>query len=135
MVPNTLVEAEIKHMQKMQNQQLAAMQGKSESVDLDTPSEHFHDEAKKRVQLGLLLSELIKKYEITLDQDKVTARIEELASAYPQKEQIISYYRSNSQMLQQIESAVLEDQALEKLSESANIKEVSLSYKEVTGEK
>ena len=77
----------------------------------------------------------VQSIDITLDQDKVTARIEELASAYPQKEQIISYYRSNPQMLQQIESAVLEDQALEKISESATIKEVSLSYKEVTGEK
>ena len=65
----------------------------------------------------------------------MTERIEELASAYPQKEQIIAYYRNNQQMLQQIESAVLEDQALEKISESATIKEVSLSYKEVTGEK
>ena len=37
-------------------------------------------------------------------------------------------------MLAQIEAAVLEDQALEKLAESASIKEVTMSFKEVMGE-
>jgi trigger factor len=134
-VPKTLVESEIKHMRQMQNQQLAAMQGQNAVPDIDIPDEHFKDEALKRVKLGLLLSEVIQKNEIKLDQDKVTARIEEMASAYPQKEQIISYYRNNKQMLAQVEAAVMEDQALEILADSANIKEVSLSYKEVMNEK
>ena len=81
--------------------------------------------------MGLLLSEVIKKHELTCDQDKVSARIEEMASAYPQKDQVISYYRNNKQMLAQIESAVLEDQALDKLAESATIKEVSCPFKDM----
>lgn len=135
LVPDTLVQAEIKHMQQMRDQQLAAAQGGSKPAgNSNLPTDHFREEALKRVQLGLLLSEVIKKYELSCDQAKVDERINDLASAYPQKEQIVSFYKGNKQMLAQIEAAVLEDQALEKLAESANIKEVTMSFKEVMGE-
>ena len=134
-VPKVLVANEIKHMRDLQMQQLAAMQGKTSLPDMEIPDEHFHDEAVKRVKLGLLLSEVIKNHDIKVDAEKVEARIEELASAYPQKDQVISYYKSNQQMMAQIEAAVLEDQALDILAGSATIKEVPLSYKEAMGEK
>jgi trigger factor len=56
--------------------------------------------------------------------------IEEMASTYQDPEEVINYYYSNQEQLSSVESRVLEDQAVEKLLENANITEKQCSYQE-----
>ena len=80
--------------------------------------------------LGLLLSELINKSELSADADKVHSTIEEMAATYEDPEEVINWYYSNQEQLSSIESKVLEDQVVEKLLESANIVEKECTYQE-----
>ena len=53
-----------------------------------------------------------------------------MASTYQDPEEVINYYYSNQEQLSSIESKVLEDMAVEKLLENANIQEKQCSYQE-----
>ena len=53
-----------------------------------------------------------------------------MASTYQDPEEVINYYYSNQEELSSVESRVLEDQAVERLLENADINEKQCSYQE-----
>ena len=134
-VPETLLDMEINNLQNTTKQQMAAEQGKKELPDMQLPKEPYIEQAKKRVTLGLLLGEVIKTNEIKVDGAKVRERIEEMAGAYRQPEEVINWYYSNQEMLSEVEALVVEDQAVEKLLEKAVVSEKSSSYDDVVNSK
>ena len=97
----------------------------------DRPKEPYIDEATKRVTLGLLLAEVIKTNELKLDQAKLQERMFEMFSQYPNPQQMLEYYQKNQQMRTQLESQVLEEQAIESLLEKADINTVTKAYADV----
>ncbi len=94
------------------------------------PDEMFSENAERRVKLGLVLAEMISKFELKADPDKVREAVEEMASTYQDPEEVINYYYSNQEQLSAVQSRVLEDQVVEKLLESAKISEQACSYQD-----
>ena len=82
-IPNSLVQQEIQGLrqQMMSNMQ---MTDDTKSPEEMLPDELFSEEAKKRISLGLLVSEIIQKNEIKLDQDKVAEHLHTISSGYGQ---------------------------------------------------
>jgi len=99
-------------------------------------SEHemaaFNDMAKKRVALGLLVSEYAKKENLKADGALVQARIKEIASAYEQPQEVITWL-SAPERLQGIEAQILEEQTLNKLIEGVSTKTKKIGYAELKG--
>lgn len=126
-VPNALINAEIEQMQQQLKKQMG-MQGRQLP---DMPKENFIPQAKQRVTLGLLLAEFIKQRELKADPNRMRSVIEEVASAYDNPEQIVSYYYQNKAYLSQVEALVLEEQAVEELLENAQVEEKTVAYDEV----
>ena len=91
----------------------------------------FRDEAAKRVTVGLVLNEITNIAEIEADAEKVRARIDTIAETYAQPEQVVNYYYSNEEQLQQIQMAVIEDQVIDHILESATIETVEATYESV----
>ena len=91
----------------------------------------FEENARKRVSIGLLLGEVIKNNEMKVDTDKVTALIETAASAYEDPKEVIEYYRTNDELMQQMNNVAMEEQAVELLLEQAKVKEVKKSFDEI----
>lgn len=127
-IPEALIQLEITNLQNMARSQMAMQQGKKELPHVDLPSEPFQKQANRRVSLGLLMGEIIRLHEIKADPKKVRAKIEEMAKVYPNSEQIIEMYFQNERLLNEIESLVLEEQAIAKLLENAKIQEKPLKY-------
>lgn len=127
-VPDALVDNEI-------NQMMSSLKEKAQQAqqptDMDLPKELFEDQAKRRVKLGLLLSEVIKDNDIKADADRVQARIKEFAQTYQSPEEVINWYNSNPQELNKIESVVLEDQLVDWVLENAKVNETTISFKEL----
>jgi trigger factor len=134
-VPETLLDMEISSLQNTTKQQMASQQGKKEIDDIPLPREPYVEQAAKRVTLGLLLGEVIKSYGIKVDGAKVRERIEEMAAAYRQPEDVINWYYNNKEMLSEVESLVVEDQAVEKLLDKAVVSEKPSSYDDVVNSK
>ncbi len=130
-VPKALLSQEIDAMRRQMFQQFG---GGAQLQDLDTnllPAELFSDQATRRVSLGLLLSSLIEEKKIKPEADKVRETIEEIASSYEAKEEVVNYYYKNKQQLAQVEALVLEDQAVELLLASADVSDAKMSYEEL----
>ncbi|SHF12169.1 trigger factor [Modicisalibacter ilicicola DSM 19980] len=126
-VPASLIEQETDALKRQAAQQF----GLGEDFDVSQlPNELFADQAKSRVQIGLLLAEVIKVHELDASDDEIKAKVEELAQQYQQPEQVIEYYLKDEQMKNQVKSAVLEEKAVDKLLEQAQVKDVDMSYEQ-----
>lgn len=97
------------------------------------PREAFEEPARRRVALGVILGEIIRSEGIQIDRSRVESRLEDLASSYPNPEEARRAYLQNQDALRQIESAVLEDQALDAVLARARITDRPMSFKELTG--
>jgi len=125
-VPNTLVEAQIRDMQIEAGRRMGA-----KDASQLPPADGFRDAAKRRVTLGLLINELIRAQKIEIDPARLQARLEDLASQYPEPEQILQAYRQNAEALRQVEMAVLEDQVVDWLIEQASVTERPATFREI----
>ncbi len=126
-VPQSLIQQETEGLKRQAAQQF----GLGEDFDVSQlPDELFAEQAKSRVQIGLLLAEVIKVNELDVSDDEIKAKVEELAQQYQEPEQVVEYYMGNDQMKDQVKSAVLEEKAVDVLLGQANVKDVEMSYQD-----
>ena len=124
--PSAMVNDEINSLRAQAAQR---MKQDPESIDeASFPNELFSAEATRRVQLGLLIAEVIKSEKIDLNQELVDSSIEEMAVAYEQPDQVREYYRHNQQARSGIEGMVLEDQVVAHILDKAKVTEKEASF-------
>ncbi|TAN03901.1 MAG: trigger factor [Rhodanobacteraceae bacterium] len=87
--------------------------------------------AHQRVIAGLLLRQIAQGNNLRVDNRKVTERIAKIASTYEEPEQVVELYRGNPQMMDNVRTAVLEDQVSEWVADHADTTDVNLSFDEV----
>ena len=124
--PSAMIAEEVKNLRTQASQRMGQ---DSESMDESAfPDALFNEEATRRVQLGLLISEVIKKEKIELNQELVESTIEEMAISYEQPDQVRDYYRQNQQARSGIEGMVLEDQVVTHILDKASVTERKTSF-------
>ncbi len=128
-VPVALIESEANALLEQMKQQMHAPAGKG--IDLDKSM--FEPQAKRRVALGLIISELVKENELKADADKVRKQIEDMASSYEKPEEVISWYYGDKKRLAEIESIVLEQVVVDWIASQVEVKEVPATFSEVMG--
>ncbi|MEC4767406.1 trigger factor [Halomonas sp. CUBES01] len=127
-VPSALVQQETDGMKRQAAQQF----GLGEDFDVSQlPNELFEEQAKGRVQVGLLLAEVIKANELDASDDEIKAKVEELAEQYQDPSEVVDYYMGNDQMKTQVKSAILEEKAVDTLLEQTTVNDVEMSYQQV----
>ncbi len=124
-IPQALIERE---QHAMQHEAMRQM-GVEDHADAP-PASNFAEPAEKRVKLGLLLNEFIQAEQLTVDDEKVRARIVEMFAGYNEPDQIVETYMSNPQLRSQIEPMILEDQAIEALIEKGSEKEKQVAFQD-----
>jgi len=107
-VPASLVESEIKELQRQEDKQ---------GLDADA----LRESAEKRLKLGVIVSEIAKLNQIQLDPDRVRELVETIASSYEKPEEVIQWYYGNQEMLSGVQSAVIEEQVVEWVVEHSGI--------------
>ena len=79
-----------------------------------------------------MIAEFAKQSNIQPDKDRITERIQEIASAYENPQEVINWLSSDERR-SGIEAQVMEDQVMDKLMENTNIIEKVMSYAELKG--
>ncbi len=125
-VPSALVAEEIKRQREQLMQQMPADSDSSMLAD-----ELFSEQATRRVQLGLVVGEIIQQKEIKADAAAVRKQIEELASSYQDPQQVIDYYYGNQEMLKNIEGLVLEEAVTAAVLEAATVVDEPTTFKDI----
>jgi trigger factor len=123
-VPNGIVRQEAASMAA----QMAQQQGQEPDPSM---VELFMKQAEGRVRAGLLMGELAQQNEIKIDAAKVRQAIDTVASTYEQPEEIVQLYYSNQQLMQQVESSVMEDQVVDWVLENAKVTPKEMKFQEV----
>lgn len=126
-VPAAAVAEEVEVLRQQAVQRFG---GKPEMA-AQLPAELFETEAKRRVQVGLLLSTVIGSNELKVDEARVAAMIADIASAYEQPAEVVEYYAKNRQLTENIRNVVLEEQAVDAVLAKAKVTEKAMSFDEL----
>jgi len=125
-VPKALVEAEIRDMQV----ELMRRAGQRDARQLP-PRERFEPAAKRRVALGLILNEVIRRADIKPDATQVQSRLDELVSTYADPDEARRQYLQNEAATRQLQMSVLEDQAVAWVVAAAQVTDEPASFKDI----
>lgn len=124
-VPQSLVREESQTMQQEAMRQL----GVTDPADAP-PADNFLPGAERRVQVSLLVQAFIREEGITVERDRVEAKMRELFAGYDDSDGLVANYLSDPKFLQQIEPMVLEDQAIEALRAKGTDKPEKIAFKD-----
>ncbi|MCP4996207.1 MAG: trigger factor [Gammaproteobacteria bacterium] len=124
-VPQALVKQEAEALQK-QTKENMAQQGHQSSLDL--PVDLFEEQAKKRVALGLIISEVVKENKIEVDDERVRAKVEQFAQTYERPQEVIDYYYGNNANLAGVQNVVLEDQVVDWVLDNAKVEDSTSGF-------
>jgi trigger factor len=125
-VPNVLIEGQIRDMQVE-----AMRRAGTKDATQAPPREPFIEPARRRVALGLLLNDVIRKENLVVDRARVNERLDEMVSAYGDAGAMKRAYMQNAEAMRQVESLALEDQAVDWILEHAKVHEVKSTFKEL----
>jgi trigger factor len=126
-LPRQMVEEQIQELQV----EMLRRAGVRDAKQLP-PREPFEQPARRRVALGLLMSELVRGAGLKVNRETVQQKINELASSYSNPEEVRRAYLQNPEMMRQIESQALEQQAIDWVLGQAKVTDKPSSFSEIT---
>lgn len=120
-LPKTLLDREINTMIEQQKAQNAIQ-------DYDVGTKIFEQQARRRVALGLILSEVAKENDLKASASRIREIVESIASGYEKPEEVVKYYYGDKNRLLEIENVALEELVVEWVLGKASIKEINTSF-------
>ena len=131
-LPPRVVENEARQMARQAYEQ-ARQQGNTGEPPADAHL-MFMDAARKRVLVGMLVGEVARRNELTLDPKRVNETMRLIASTYEDPRQVIELYRNDPQLMAGLQSRVMEEQVIDWIAERARHTEQALSFQEAIGQ-
>ncbi|MFO1366170.1 MAG: trigger factor [Acinetobacter sp.] len=136
-VPASMVAQEIDRQRQQMIQQFTQQFGGQGAGAFDSsmlPDELFKEQAEKSVKLGVLVSKVLADAKLEVDQARVDAYIDDMASSYEDPTEVVEYFKNDKQQRAQIEAVVLEDQVVDHILASAKVSDVNVSYEDLLKE-
>jgi trigger factor len=130
--PRGLVQAEVQRLQIAARQDLAA-RGVKANDEVSLPADLFEKQAQRRVNLGLILAELVKAHGLYAKPDQVRAAVEEQAQSYERPQEVVKWFYASPERLREIESSVLEDNVVAWALGAAKVVDAAVNFDELMG--
>lgn len=127
-MPPRVVENEARSM-LAQTVEQARRQGRQ----LDPPADawrDFLDPARKRITVALLVGEIARRNELSLDPRRLNETLRLIASTYEEPQQVIDLYRNDRQLMAGLQNRVMEEQVIDWIAERAVHTDKPLSFQE-----
>ncbi len=125
-LPEVLVRDEIRALKR---QMLQAAGG---GANVQLPDELFAESAERRAKLGLIVAEVVKQHELQPSSERVRALVEEMAATYEQPQEVVNYYFADPQRLAAVEAVAVEELAVARMLETAEVEEEPSSFEALT---
>ena len=116
-VPTVAIDEEISELRDQAAKRFGGNAQQAEQL----PRELFEAEAKRRVQVGLLFSEVVADNGLKVDDERVKTMISDIASAYEQPQEVIDYYSKNKELMSNLRNVVLEEQVVDAVLAKAQV--------------
>lgn len=125
-LPQSLVDAELKVLREQALSQMQELGHDEQESDLS--DEALDQGARRRVTLYLLINEIVRNNNIKLDQKRLQDALHELAAGHERPQELLQQYTENRQMMERLELAVIEDQAVDWVLERAETTDREMSF-------
>lgn len=127
-VPVSMIEAEQQAMVQQAQQQMQQMgQGDQPAPD---PGQ-FAEAAERRVRAALLVTEIARHHDISIDGNRVREAINEIAATYEDPQAIANLYYGEERLMNNVQNLVLEEQVVDCVLDKAQVNEQSMSFDEL----
>jgi trigger factor len=103
--------------------------------DLTLPPDLFIDRASRRIKVGLLVADLVKKHELQPKPEQVRKVIEEHAESFEQPEELLRWYYGDPARLAEVEALVMEDNVVEWAMGKMKVEDKPTDFDELMGTK
>lgn len=130
-LPQSLVDMEIRRLMENTRKDLESRGVKTQ--DAPMPHDLFQERAKRRVNLGLIIAELIKIHDLRPKPEQVRTIVEEHAQSYEHPDQVVKWYYSAPERLNDIEALVLEDNVVEWVMKQSKVEDKPMGFDELMG--
>ena len=130
-VPNSLIDLESRQMAEAALRDLEARGMSAKNVPVE-PS-WFTAQAKRRVSLGLLLSEVVREKQLFAKPEQLRAVIDEFAETYEDPAEVVRWYYSQPQRLTEAEALVVENNVVEWILANAKVVDKPIAFDELMG--
>jgi len=132
-VPRSLLDSEIQRMQQQAVEDLKQRGMTQQEVTL--PPNLFTDRAGRRIKVGLVVAELVKRNNLQARPEQVKALIEEHAQSFEQPEQLVRWYYADPARLAEVEALVMEDNVVEWALGQMGVVDEKTSFDDLMGTK
>lgn len=126
-LPTPLVQEEVGRLRQELVQRLRLPEGQQG----DLPAELFEEEARRRVAVGLLVSEIIRQQSIELDEGSLQRVLDRLTAGQDRAAELQQAYRRNEQAMSNVRIMAMEDQVVDWLLAKAQATEQPMRFTEL----
>jgi trigger factor len=130
-LPKALVQLETERLMEGMKRDLEARGLKTEQLPM--PAEAFEPEAKKRVALGLIIAELVKREGLAARPDQIKAVVQDYAQSYERPEEVVRWYYQSNDRLREVESLVLENNVVDWVLSKVKVEDKPTEFDELMG--
>lgn len=130
-LPKALVDMEVERLMGNMRQNLQTRGLKADQIPM--PREAFEPEAQRRVTLGLILAEMVKKHNLEARPEQIKAVVSEYAQSYEKPEEVMRWYYQSPDRLREVESIVLEDNVVQWVLSKAKVEDAPTEFDDLMG--
>ncbi len=131
-VPKALLESEAQNLMQQTMQDMEA-RGMKIPKGMQLPPDMFIERATKRVKLGLILAELMKKHDLKAKPEQMKALVQEYAQSYEHPEEVVRWYAAEPGRMREVENLVLEDNVVAWVMAGAKVSDQTVTLNELMG--
>jgi trigger factor len=93
----------------------------------------FEDQAKRNVQLRLILAELVNKNELHATPEQIRSMVDEFAKSFEQPEEVVRWYYADPQRLDEPMGLATEENVVNWVMERAKVTDKAVTFDELMG--
>jgi trigger factor len=132
-VPRSLLDAEVGRMREAAVADLKQRGMTTEQIEL--PAELFADRATRRVTLGLLVADLVRRNDLAAKPEQVRKVIEDHAESFEQPQEMVRWLYGQPERLAEVEALVMEDNVVEWSLGKMKVEEQVVAFEDLMGTK
>jgi len=125
-LPKALVDLEVQQLVEGARADLKARGLKIENVPVDP--QLFEDQAKRRVALGLIVAELVRRHDLGAKPEQVRKLVEEHAESYEQPSEVVKWFYMQPDRLREFEGQAVEASVVDWILKQARVTEKPVPF-------
>jgi trigger factor len=125
-LPKALVDLELERLVAGARADLQARGLKMENVPVDP--QLFETQAKRRVALGLIVAELVRRFELAAKPEQVRRLVEEHAESYEQPTEVVKWFYTQPERLAEFEGLAVEENVIDWVLRHARVADKPVAF-------